>query len=84
MSLPDRRWTRPLARLDREHQERLLSDYFPKLARQVILLPTNSEVDRARYELLRPHVYRQYRLTIGATGDETRCVEQDMYAGAQP
>ena len=74
----------PLSRLDQEHQERLLTHFFPRLAQQVILLPTNSELDRAKYALIRPHVYRQYRLEISPGGDETTQRELDMYPGAQP
>jgi DNA sulfur modification protein DndD len=60
----------PLARIDRQHQENLIRRYYPKAGRQVIVLPTDSELDREKYALLEPHVYREYRL-VNPEGDRT-------------
>lgn len=60
----------PLARIDRQHQENLITRYYPKAGPQVIVLPTDSELDREKYALLKPHVYREYRL-INPAGDNT-------------
>jgi DNA sulfur modification protein DndD len=68
----------PLARLDRQHQERMLKRYFPRVAEQVIVLPTNSELDTERYAWLKPHIYREYRL-INRDGDNTEIAEESMY-----
>jgi DNA sulfur modification protein DndD len=67
----------PLARIDRGHQENLLRRYYPSAGRQVIVLPTDSELDRDKYALLKPGVYREYRL-LNEEGDSTR-VEQGGY-----
>lgn len=61
----------PLARIDREHQQNLITRYFPHAGRQVIILPTDSELDREKYELIRPHVYREYRL-VNHSGEATQ------------
>lgn len=61
----------PLARIDREHQNNLITRYFPQAGRQVIILPTDSELDREKYELIRSHVYREYRL-VNHAGDATQ------------
>lgn len=61
----------PLARIDRQHQENLITRYYPKAGPQVIVLPTDSELDREKYALLKPHVYREYRL-VNPEGDHTR------------
>lgn len=61
----------PLARIDRLHQENLITRYYPKASSQVIVLPTDSELDREKYALLKPHVYREYRL-LNPEGDHTR------------
>ncbi len=61
----------PLARIDREHQQNLITRYFPHAGRQVIILPTDSELDREKYELIRPHVYREYRL-VNRSGEATQ------------
>ncbi|WP_293998328.1 DNA sulfur modification protein DndD [Sphaerotilus sp.] len=61
----------PLARIDREHQNNLITRYFPQAGRQVIILPTDSELDREKYELIRPYVYREYRL-VNRSGEATQ------------
>jgi hypothetical protein len=38
----------------------MLNYYYPKLSSQVIVLPTNTEVDWRKLEQLRPHVALQY------------------------
>lgn len=68
----------PLARIDREHQNNLITRYFPHAGRQVIVLPTDSELDREKYELIRPYVYRQYRLE-NQVGDATQVQEGGYY-----
>ncbi|WP_310448904.1 DNA sulfur modification protein DndD [Sulfuritalea sp.] len=60
----------PLARIDRQHQENLITCYYPKAGPQVIVLPTDSELDREKHALLKSHVYREYRL-INPEGDQT-------------
>lgn len=61
----------PLARIDREHQHNLITRYFPHASRQVIILPTDSELDREKYALIKPHVYREYRL-VNPFGEATQ------------
>jgi len=53
----------PLGRIDKQHQENLLTRYYPHAARQVILLPTDSELDDRKLDLLRPYIYREYLLS---------------------
>ena len=50
----------PLGRIDRENQENMLLSYYPKLADQVIVLPTNAEIDQRKYELISHRVAREY------------------------
>ncbi|MDX8394753.1 MAG: hypothetical protein R8K21_09280 [Mariprofundales bacterium] len=52
----------PLARIDMNHQYHLLQHYYPKVAKQIILLPTDSEIDPGKYTALKPHIYREYCL----------------------
>ena len=68
----------PLARIDRENQENLLRDYFPHAAEQVIILPTDSELDRHKYKQLSPFIYREYQLD-NPQGDNTQRLECSMY-----
>lgn len=63
----------PLARIDRLHQENLLANYYPKAALQVIVLPTDSEIDREKYALLKPFIGAEFKLE-NADGDRTQVV----------
>lgn len=60
----------PLARLDRDHRANLVRHYYPCAAEQVILLPTDAEMERENYFLLKPYVYREYALQ-NETGETT-------------
>jgi DNA sulfur modification protein DndD len=52
----------PLGRIDKQHQDNLLTRYYPKAAKQVILLPTDSELDERKHRLLEPYIYREFLL----------------------
>ncbi len=58
----------PLGRIDRENQENMLLNYYPSLAEQVIVLPTNAEIDERKYELIRSRIAKEYRIR-NETGD---------------
>ena len=68
----------PLARIDLEHQNNLLLKYCPNAARQVVLLPTDSELDRIKYDLLKPRIYKEYRLK-NESGDSSEFEETAIY-----
>lgn len=53
----------PLARIDRENQDNLLTHYYPNAAEQVIVLATDSEMDKRKYDLVRPQLSRVYALS---------------------
>jgi DNA sulfur modification protein DndD len=61
----------PLARIDRENQQNLLTQYYPNAAGQVIILATDSEIDEEKFALLRGHVGVQFRLD-NPDGQSTR------------
>lgn len=52
----------PLARLDSHHRSKLVEHYFPAAAHQVIVLSTDTEVDRSYCEQLRPKTSHAYNL----------------------
>lgn len=62
----------PLARLDLEHQERVLTRFLPRCARQVLLLPTNSELDPTKEALLAPHVNELWEIVNNDDGQNAR------------
>lgn len=69
----------PLARIDREHQINLLTRYYPNAGDQVIILPTDSELDSEKYQLLKPHVYCEYRLA-NASGENTEPLRGPLFS----
>ncbi len=52
----------PMARLDTAHRQHLVERYFPKASHQVVVLSTDTEVDREYYEQLRPALASAYHL----------------------
>lgn len=59
----------PLGRIDRANQNNLLQFYFPHLGSQVIMLPTDAEVDEAKLRLLEPHVREHFKIDNSETGE---------------
>ena len=60
----------PLGRIDRLHQLNLLKKYYPVAGEQVVLLPTDSELDEQKYGILSPFIARTYLLN-NPSGDQT-------------
>jgi DNA sulfur modification protein DndD len=52
----------PMARLDVTHRHHLVERYFPSASHQVVVLSTDTEVDRHYYQLLQPAIARAYHL----------------------
>lgn len=67
----------PMARLDSEHRGHLIERYFPHASHQVIVLSTDSEVDRSSFKDLLPHVSHSYHLRYDE--DEKRTEVEDGY-----
>lgn len=55
----------PMGRLDSDHRNRLLTEFFPNAAHQIILLSTDTEVNEQAFEVLRPVISHVYRLDFG-------------------
>ncbi len=66
----------PLGRLDSDHQHRLIEHYFPYASHQVVVLSTDTELDKQNFEMLSPHVSHAYHLVYdpieGGTNVEKR------------
>jgi DNA sulfur modification protein DndD len=52
----------PLGRLDSDHRMNLVQNYFPHAGHQVILLSTDTEVDKRLFVELRPNISHCYHL----------------------
>jgi DNA sulfur modification protein DndD len=67
----------PLGRLDSEHRMNLVRNYFPQAGHQVILLSTDTEVDKPLFAELKPFVSHCYHLIFSA--DEKRSIAREEY-----
>ncbi len=52
----------PMARLDGKHGDKLVERYFPHASHQVIVLSTDTEIERRYFHELQPHIARAYHL----------------------
>ena len=52
----------PMGRLDGEHRTKLVDNYFPQAAGQVILLSTDEEISGQYYTNIKPHVANEYHI----------------------
>ncbi|KHF41545.1 DNA sulfur modification protein DndD [Halalkalibacter okhensis] len=51
-----------LGRLDKTHKQTVLSKLIPTCSEQVIILSTDSEIDKTHYEIVKPYVAKEYTL----------------------
>lgn len=66
----------PMARLDSVHRNQLVQRYFPNASHQVVILSTDTEIERQYFHDLQPHIARAYhlnydekqKLTVAAEG----------------
>jgi DNA sulfur modification protein DndD len=61
----------PMARLDAAHRRHLVERYFPTASHQVVILSTDTEVDRQAYQALQPAIARAYHLSYDDRGKAT-------------
>lgn len=61
----------PMGRLDSDHRMRLLTEFFPNAAHQIVLLSTDTEVNDAAFEILKPTISHVYRLDFDSHKGET-------------
>ncbi|MCL1076574.1 DNA sulfur modification protein DndD [Parashewanella spongiae] len=52
----------PMGRLDGEHRTKLVENYFPQAANQVILLSTDEEISGQYYQNIKPYVASEYHI----------------------
>ena len=65
----------PLGRLDSDHRCRLIEHYFPYASHQVIVLSTDTELDKQNFEMLSPHVSHAYHLAYDQIQGSTKAEE---------
>jgi DNA sulfur modification protein DndD len=52
----------PLGRLDKDHRDSLVNQYFPLASHQTIILSTDTEIDRGFYDSLSTYLSHSYHL----------------------
>ena len=65
----------PLGRLDSKHRSKLVEYYYPRASHQVLLLSTDEEIIKHRFDDLTPYVGRTYLLEYDESLDRTQAVE---------
>ena len=65
----------PMARLDSAQRRNLVERYFPDASHQVLILSTDTEVDRQYYQALEPHIARAYHLRYDEKSRATHAEE---------
>ncbi|UZP67639.1 DNA sulfur modification protein DndD [Desulfovibrio mangrovi] len=71
----------PLGRLDSEHRGKLIHSYFPCAAEQVIILSTDTEIDKEWYAELSPNVSHSYHLRYNADENRTQVSNEYFWRG---
>lgn len=67
----------PLGRIDKTNQDNLLNNYYPALSHQVIVLPTDAEIDARKRGLLSDRIAAEYRIE-NARGDRAQLDRIDL------
>jgi DNA sulfur modification protein DndD len=52
----------PLGRLDLDHRDNIINNFFPEASHQLIILSTDTEVDKEYVEKLKPKITKTYNL----------------------
>jgi len=52
----------PLGRLDADHRENIVQNFFPHASHQIILFSTDTEIDQRLFEKLQPYISKAYHL----------------------
>ncbi len=67
----------PLGRLDQDHRSNLVTRYFPHASHQVVVLSTDTEIDKSYFQELSPTVSHSYHLRYVEA--EARSVVEEGY-----
>jgi len=70
----------PLGRLDGKHRSKLIDNYFPKAANQVLLLSTDEEITGKYYQNLKPSINREYHIAFNESA-QTSTISEGYFNG---
>ncbi len=60
--------------LDSDHRERIVNEFFPKASHQMVILSTDTEIDREYFQDLIPYVSKAYCLEFDEKENSTKVV----------
>lgn len=70
----------PLGRLDGKHRSKLIDNYFPNAAKQVLLLSTDEEITGQYYQNLKPAISREYQIAFNEPAQTSTISEGYFHA----
>jgi DNA sulfur modification protein DndD len=65
----------PLGRLDSDHRMNIIHNFFPFASHQMIILSTDTEIDRQYFEELRPYLSSSFLLEFDTENKYTNIKE---------
>ena len=68
----------PLGRLDGQHRSKLIDNYFPMAAKQVLLLSTDEEITGKYYQSLKPAINREYHIAFNES-EQTSTISEGYF-----
>ena len=71
----------PLGRLDSKHRSKLVESYFPTASHQVVILSTDTEIDKAYFETLSPHISHVYEVDYISDEGRSEFLKHQRYFG---
>ena len=74
----------PLGRLDSDHRNRMIEHYFPNASHQVVVLSTDTELDKQNFEILSPDVSHAYHLVYNQIEGNTNVQESYFWRTKDP
>lgn len=72
----------PYARIDANHRKEISEKFFPNISKQVVILSTDEEINEEYYEIIKPHIAKEY-LLINDESQNRTTVEQHYFFEVQ-
>jgi len=74
----------PLGRLDEKNQSLILNKFYPEVSKQVIILPTPSELKHDGFKTLVPHISQTFKLSNAGSATSVEEVDTDDIINSRP
>jgi len=74
----------PLGRLDEKNQSLILNKFYPEVSKQVIILPTPSELKHDGFKTLVPHISQTFKLSNAGSATSVEEVDTSDIVNARP